>query len=157
MDIADVYRQIATDEGTSLVVYLDTEGNPTAGIGHELTPDEIAEYPVGSAITQDQCEAWYQADVAAAITGCEQAPAIPFYGQPDAVQDSLVNMCFNMGPERLSGFTDFLAYIGEHNYAAAAEDLLNNTLWAKQLPARAARIAAAIGGLVTSISRKERV
>jgi lysozyme len=135
-------------------VYLDTEGNPTAGIGHELTQEEISEYPVGSAITPDQCESWYQADVAAAITGCEQAPSIPFYGQPDAVQDSLVNMCFNMGPERLSGFTDFLAYIGEHNYAAAAADLLNNTLWAKQLPARASRIAAAIGSAAASINLK---
>jgi lysozyme len=144
MDISAVYQELESDEGRSLVVYLDTEGNPTAGIGHELTQEERVQFPPGSAITEEQCDAWFQADIAAAITGCEQSPEIPFYGQPDAVQDSLVNMCFNMGPESLSGFTGFLGYLRERNYRAAADDLLNNTLWATQLPARAARSAAAI-------------
>ena len=147
MDISKIYDQLKIDEGTRNVVYVDTTGNPTAGTGHKLVGTELTDYPVGSTVPDEVIEAWFVADVARAIDAAEKVPAIPFYAQPDAVQDSLVNMVYNMGPGGVEGFPHFLACLRAHDYAGAAHEL-ETSLWAQQVGARANRIIEAIRGAV---------
>jgi lysozyme len=53
----------------------------------------------------------------------------------------LVNMGFNLGPEGLLGFRRTLRAVEEGRYADAAEGMLRSK-WARQVGARAVRLAA---------------
>ena len=138
MDLNEIKSQLIIDEGMSLTAYEDTLGNLTVGIGHLVMPsDQIEE---GQTITQDQCDSFFNKDLQIAIDSCTKAPNIPYLNQPELVQESLVNMCYNMGVARLAQFITFLNLLHNKNYEAAAMDLMG-TLWAKQVPERAQRIA----------------
>lgn len=150
MDILKVYAQLEIDEGRRSVVYMDTTGNPTCGIGHKLVGTELADYPVGSTVPDEVIEQWFQQDVARAIEAAEKAPGIPFYGQPDGVQDSLINMVYNMGPGGVEGFPHFLTCLKAHDYIGAAREL-ETSFWAKQVGDRATRIIAIILSARTTI------
>jgi lysozyme len=58
----------------------------------------------------------------------------------DARQDVLVNMTYNMGWPRLSGFKRALAAMQAHAYEAAAREMLDSA-WAAQVGPRAHRLA----------------
>lgn len=87
-------KKIAAREGTVLRVYKDSKGLPTAGVGHLLTGQEKKDFPLGTKITQAQCDAWLAAD----LKECEDAVN-------DAVNtalkqnefDALISLCFNIG------------------------------------------------------------
>ena len=148
MDINAIRAQLESDEGKESVVYLDNAKppngpNPTGWIGHKLTKEEQQLYPVGATIPEDVGEQWFNDDVDTAIKGCEETPDIPFYESPEVVQDSLVNMAFNMGVDELSKFYGFLSLLRERNWRLAAAHLLTLP-YAQEVPERAARIAAAI-------------
>lgn len=53
---------------------------------------------------------------------------------------SLLNMAFQMGVDGLLGFKNTLELIRTGSYEKAAEGMLSS-LWAKQTPARAKRLA----------------
>lgn len=65
----------------------------------------------------------------------------PWWRQLDDVrQDVLVNMCFNLGWTKLSGFHRMLEAIDAHNYGKAADEILASAA-AVELPARYNRLA----------------
>ena len=140
MDINKLKAILSIDEGCERTVYLDTLGNKTVGIGHEVQPEDNLN--LGDTITQTQCDNFFATDINKAINACIKSPVIPYITQPEAIQESLVDMYFNMG-SNLTGFTTFLSLIKAGNYSAAADDL-KGTLWAKQVGSRAVRIEAAI-------------
>jgi lysozyme len=51
-----------------------------------------------------------------------------------------LNMCFNLGINRLLGFKKALALIKSGNYTKASEEMLNS-LWSKQVGDRSFRLA----------------
>jgi lysozyme len=55
-------------------------------------------------------------------------------------QRVLADMAFNMGVPRLKGFKNALAAMKEGNYAEAADEMMDS-IWAKQVGTRAARLA----------------
>jgi lysozyme len=71
-----------------------------------------------------------------------QANIPHFNDHPDAVQETLVDLCFNLGISRLKNFKKTLGHIEEGletgNYTKAAVELLESN-YAKQLPARSKR------------------
>lgn len=143
--IHDANEELESDEGLRLYVYNDTANppNPTVGYGHELQGQEIDQYPLGTAITQEQADEWLALDEEKAVNGCINSPIIPFVAQPLPVQCALLNMAFNDGVRGLEQFTTFLGLVHEGQYNAAAADLLR-TEAAQQLPSRYGRLAAQI-------------
>lgn len=59
----------------------------------------------------------------------------------EARQAALNDMSFNLGPKKAQGFTGFFGFIDGGDWNGAADDLLNNTAVAKQLPKRYGRLA----------------
>ena len=137
-------RELTRDEGVSFAVYVDTTGNPTVGIGHNLNAGPLPgqTYPM----TQAQVDALFAKDVAGTVAKLDAY--LPWWRTLDDVrQRVLINMCFNLGIGRpgagtgLLGFPNTLALIKSGDYSSAASAMLKS-LWARQVGARANRLAA---------------
>jgi lysozyme len=122
--------ELIDDEDIRLKPYRDTVGKLTIGIGRNLDDRGIskkeAEYLANNDI--DECERQLDAK-------------IPWWRElTDARQRVLLNMCFNLGINRLLGFKKAIALIKSGNYTKASEEMLNS-LWSKQVGDRSFRLA----------------
>lgn len=120
------------DEGRKKKPYLDTVNKITIGIGRNLTDNGLSE---------DEIDYLYQND----IKRCQKelAPFKWYTKQPSHIRDALLNMCFNLGINRLLGFKNMIAALDAGNYNSAAAHALDS-VWAQQVGDRAKRIAAII-------------
>jgi lysozyme len=128
--------ELAQDEGRELKSYKDSRGNWTVGIGHYLGSD--SKYS-GLVITDDECDSMFAEDFENA---CQEANTAfdGFAGLDGPRKGALVNMSFQMGGKTVSTFHTFLNLLDLSKYNEAADDLLH-TAYARQVPARAKRIA----------------
>jgi GH24 family phage-related lysozyme (muramidase) len=147
-----VYEQLKLDEGVRYAIYLDHLGLATFGIGHLITEsDEEYGRPVGTAITEERVRSCFQRDLDIAIGECRT-----LYGErtidelPDEVQQILVNMMFNMGRPRLSGFKKFNAAILAGDWAEAAKEG-RDSRWHKQVTNRAERLMVRLENLASNV------
>lgn len=143
---------IGAHEGCRLSAYLDTKGVPTIGIGFNLDDPNATAICLsvgasraalldGSAqLTQAQCDSILSCclhDTAAWL-----AQAIPaFNGFSDRRKAALADMGFNLGETRFLEFRQMIACIRAGQWEDAASSALDS-LWAKEVPARAAEDAA---------------
>jgi lysozyme len=75
---------------------------------------------------------------------CELDQAFPWWRQlSDRRQRALANMAFNLGAQRLRGFAKMIKALASAQYDEAARQALESK-WARQVGARAERIAAMI-------------
>lgn len=115
-------KLITQREGKVMRVYKDSKGLPTAGVGHLLLPAEKKAMPVGTPITETQCQNWLKADLA----GCEEV--VNGIGAKLAQNefDACVSLAFNIGE---SGFARSTVArrlkAGDHKGAASAILLWN--------------------------------
>ena len=122
---ADLLR----DEGLRLKPYMDTVGKLTIGVGRNLTDNGI---------TEDEALALLGNDIANAEN--DLVIQLPLYNHLSEVrQRVLLNMCFNMGINKLMTFRQMLGLIAVERYDKAADAGLDS-LWAKQVGARAVRL-----------------
>ena len=125
-------NNLVREEGLKLKPYKCTAGKLTIGVGRNLEDRGITEATVDQMLEEDiaTCIAELQANIS------------NFNDHPDAVKETLVDLCFNLGISRLKKFKQTLRYIDEGletgNYTKAAVELLNSN-YAKQLPNRARR------------------
>ena len=141
MSITNLRDQLKRDEGVVLHVYKDSKGIPTAGVGHNL-PAHGIDLPVGSPITQEQCDTWLDQDIAQATQ--DLAAKLPWTSGLDAVRKgALINMAFNMGigdgNHGLTAFHHFLADMQSGQWEAAATAAAQSA-WYTQVGARARRL-----------------
>ena len=131
----ELVDQIKQDEGLRLTAYWDPIGKVwTVGYGH--TGPDVTE---GTVWTLAQAEAALAEDLNTAADEVDRA--FPWAEGMGVVRWSvLVNMCFNMGLERLQDFHMALAAMQAGNYPEAATQMLNS-LWASQVGGRATRLA----------------
>lgn len=126
---------ITKHEGLRLETYNDQLGIPTIGVGHNLRASPL---PDGwtSPITTEQAQELLTLDIEAVVNALDSA--LPWVIQIDIVRQSvLFDLGFNMGVADLLTFKTFLSLVSAGEYDKAADDL-TNTLWAKQVPVRAA-------------------
>ena len=125
------------DEGCVLSVYLDSLVIRTAGYGHNLEAHDI-DWPVGTEIPQEIADRWLLLDASNASNFVDSH--LPWAKDLDTARhDVLVNMAFNLGA-KLLGFHRTLTFIEDQKWDAAADAMLDS-LWARQVGARAKRLA----------------
>lgn len=132
MNRVKLAAQLEIDEGKRARIYLDTAVPPkwTGGVGRNLSDRPFSEDEIALMLRND-------------IEGTEQDldRELPWWRRmTEARQNVLANMAFNLGIRRLLGFVKTLDLIRAGRYDAAATEMLNSK-WAKQVGARANRLA----------------
>lgn len=130
MSHLDICRvQLPLDEGRRVKAYKDSMGILSGGIGRNLQDVEFTDSEIALMFANDL----ERADFAARAL-------FPSFGMlSDNRRAALVNMAFNMGQERLSEFHHMRDAIESGDFDAAADAMIDS-LWAKQVGARAARL-----------------
>jgi lysozyme len=122
--------QLELHEGLRLLLYTDTTGHATIGIGRNLTD---------KGITLDEAYYLLAGDMDAVEMEC--VLAFPWWKRMDEVRQRVVaDMCFNLGLTKLKMFAGTLRAIQEGRYEEAAAGMLR-TKWATQVGKRAQRLA----------------
>jgi lysozyme len=126
---AEIARaMIREHEGVRRLVYEDTLGVLTIGVGRNLE----------RGLSDDEIEYLFTNDLREAH---RTAAAYPYWSGLNTVRRAaLIDMAFQLGASRLSGFKRMHAFLREHNYAAAATECLASR-YAQQVPRRAERVA----------------
>jgi GH24 family phage-related lysozyme (muramidase) len=141
MNKESVFEQLKIDEGVKYEVYLDHLGYPTFGVGHLVTKDDPEHgCEVGTEVSEDRVWEAFEQDLETSIEECYSlyGPGT-FNNFPGEVQEVLVNMMFNMGRPRLSGFKKFNAALHDQDWKTAAVEG-RDSRWYNQVTNRAERL-----------------
>ena len=121
-------------EGFRSTVYTCTAGKFTIGIGRCIDISVS-----GSGITQSEAEYLLRQDINR-FTSMTRGLIVTFDSLDDVRQETLVELCFNMGPANLGKFTRMLAAIDVKDWDTAAAELLDSR-YAAQVGQRAITLA----------------
>jgi lysozyme len=133
---AGIRGDLERDEGWRATPYRDSRGLLTVGHGFLIEPGQATPMPraVG--------DLWL--DVLIAERAAALDAEIPWWRDLDTVrQRVLLNMAYQLGVAGLLRFRNTLAAVRSGNYTGAALGMLDS-LWARQTPARARRLAEAM-------------
>jgi lysozyme len=135
--VTDILSQLLRDEGFRSSPYIDTRGNNTVGVGHNLDSNPLPNetYP----LTVQRAKAILADDVAR-IWGTMQSHLPWVRSLPDVYAGVLTNMAFNMGVGGLLGFRTTLGHVQAGRYEDASVSVLQSA-WATQVGARAQRLS----------------
>lgn len=121
MNLESLRTSLINHEGWRNLPYEDSEGNETIGIGHLLTK------PISNAAINQI----FEDDIAEAIDELDRF--FPGWRNHDHTrQNVLVELCFNMGPQRLAGFKLMWAALNARDYPEAKKQLLDSR-WRRQV------------------------
>ena len=124
-----VKKQLERDEKRSPILYYDTLNVPTIGIGRNLR----------RGLAEDEIDYLFKNDYNLHLE--DLLKAFPWAEKLDEARlGALLNMAFNLGIPKLSGFKNMLAALKAGEFKAAAAHALNSS-WASQVHGRAVRIA----------------
>jgi len=125
--------QLVRDEGCKSYAYQDSLGYWTIGIG------TCIDRRVGCGLTNDEILLLFKNRVALAKAALAQE--FPWTTALDEVRlGALENLTFAMGVKRLAAFQKFLGAMRIGDWCVAHDELINS-LYAKEEPERAARLA----------------
>jgi lysozyme len=127
---SDLKADLIRDEGYKDKPYKDSQGFLTIGVGHNLDAEGLCpaailaqlEYDINKAEKRLLRFSWYNNTL------------------PSKVQRALLNLSFNLG-DTLLDFHQTLSLIEHGEYSKAADQLMTNERYVKQVGKRAARIA----------------
>lgn len=129
-DRSKLLADLERDEGLKLTMYRCSEGYLTIGVGHNLEARPISERAARQILEDDVL------DCLAALDR-----AIPWWRSlPEAPQRGLINMCFQLGIGGLLKFQRMLEALKARDWRSVRTHAMDS-LWARQTPARAARVA----------------
>jgi lysozyme len=127
---ATLIEELRRDEGVEPFPYTDTVGKLTIGVGRNLTDRGLSD---------DEIDHLLRSDIDLCIGDLNRG--VPWWVTLSPVrQRVLINMCFNLGWPRLRGFVRTLSAMRRGDFTTAAEGM-RLSLWAKQVGARAERLA----------------
>ena len=139
MNREQVQKQLEIDEGVVYEVYLDHLGYPTFGIGHLILDDDPENgFAVGHSVEPERVTEAFQNDLDISIDECKVLYS-DWDDYPGEVQEILVNMMFNLGRPRLSGFKNFKKAVDAGDWAKAGIEG-RDSKWHKQVGNRAERL-----------------
>ncbi len=134
MNICRLMEQLRIDEGTRDKPYVDTVGKLTIGVGRNLTDVGLSDGEIACLLRND----------IAAATEAATKNFEWFTTLSEVRQEVVVNMLFNLGLPRFSGFKKCIAAIAAADYKEASVQMLDSR-WARQVGVRAVRLANAMG------------
>ena len=128
-----IMSDLRYDEGLRLKPYTCPNGKLTIGYGRNLDQ---------KGITRDEAEYLLSQDVESVYL--DLFVKLPFFnGLPEKIQAALINMAYNMGTTALFTFRRMLIALEIGRFDKAADAVLMS-LYARQVPNRAKRIATLI-------------
>lgn len=135
MDKKRLMAQLSVDEGRRKNLYKDTANPPkwTIGVGRNIEDRGLRDDEIDLMLANDIEEA----------VGIARTLVPQFDKLGDVRQEVLVNMAFNMGMPKLSGFKRFFAALSEKNYSQAADEM-KDSAWYRQVGDRAVRLVYAM-------------
>jgi lysozyme len=126
-------QQLVRDEGEVAHAYQDSLGYWTIGVGRLIDKRK------GGSLSPDEID--YLLDNDIKRKSAEVMAALPWVaGLSPARQGVVLNMAFQMGTAGLLKFVTTLKLVQAGDYAGAARQMLRS-LWARQTPERAKRLA----------------
>ena len=132
MNINKVKQSLKLHEGVRNLPYEDSVGVLTIGCGHNL------EVP----LTMRAIETILEDDIHLHMEELDRV--LPQWRtHSDNVQDTLLEMCFNLGAPRLLTFKKMLKALDNRHYLTASTEMLDSK-WAGQVGKRAETLAAAM-------------
>lgn len=130
MTPSDFENMLIRHEGMELQLYEDSVGKLTIGVGYNIED---------RGITEEDALYFMRNDIARFAK--ELTQHYPFVRDLDAARYYvLMDMMYNMGLQRLSGFKKMWTQLSVGNYEAAANEMLDSK-WAKQVKGRAVELA----------------
>ena len=139
MNIDQLRKELAEDEGCVYEIYLDHLGYPTFGIGHLIRASDPEDgQPVGTPVSEDRVKQAFEADIEAVLEDCARLYD-NFYLLPEEVQLIIANMMFNLGYPRLSKFKGMKAGVDAERWSDAADEMVDSQ-WYRQVTNRAERL-----------------
>lgn len=130
---AELVKQLRRDEGSVPHAYKDHLGYLTIGVGR------LIDQRKGGGLSEDEIEYLLNNDIDK--RDAELRKRLPWVNELDQARYGvLVAMSFQMGVDGLLGFKNTLELIRTKQWSQAAAGMMNS-LWAKQTPTRAARLA----------------
>jgi lysozyme len=132
-NIVDLRTQLIRDEGVVRHAYEDNLGFLTIGCGRLIDARR------GGGLSDSEIDFLLANDIGEKST--QVLEALPWASELSEPRLAvLINMAFQMGIRGLLQFKRMLGSVEDGQYAAAALEMVNS-LWAKQTPARAMRLA----------------
>jgi lysozyme len=135
---AKLIAELRRDEGVRYTPYRDALDIPTTGVGHNL---QAAPLPAGWSypLSDEQVNTLLHGDLKNVYSDLNRN--LPWWTDLNDVRQRVIcNMCFNLGMSKLSGFKNTLVAMRQGKYDDAADGMMNSA-WAKQVGARAQRLA----------------
>lgn len=133
LKVKDIESQLGEDEGEKLYAYKDSEGFWTIGKGI------LIDQRKGGGLRPEESSFIFQNRLR--LLKDQIRKALPWFDGLDIVrQGVLLNMAYQMGVEGLLKFKNTLASVKARQWTAASVGMLDS-LWAKQTPERAGRLA----------------
>lgn len=129
-------------EGFSEVVYLDTLGKLTVGVGHLLTEEEKKMYKLGDKLSQDILDEMLEKDIAVAVKSAEKQLKVLDINSED-FKIALVSVNFQLGSSWYNKFPTAWKCLCNKEYGRAMDEILyanvktlKHSAWFKQTPVR---------------------
>jgi GH24 family phage-related lysozyme (muramidase) len=152
-----LYDHIKLREGYKNVVYLDTLGKPTGGIGHLLSSSERKTFPLGCIIKESIIKEWYDKDIQKSLDACnEQCKILNVFNTEFKIALTSVN--FQLGTKWYRKFPSAWKALCHNDYDKAMDEVLyankkekKYSKWYKQTPVRVKDFITAIENIKESI------
>jgi lysozyme len=144
MNLEKLKERLIQVEGEILRPYWDEIGGTwTGGVGHNMgalcTVEELSQILHDKKITPEQSRIWLESDIDEALTDCKKL-FCAFDDFSASRQSALVELRFNLGPNRFRGFHRMCWAVISKNWSLAAHECLDSRA-ARQLPIRYNEIA----------------
>ena len=121
--------RLIVEEGVRRYPYVDTNGQLTIGVGHNLTAKGVSQHIVEEMLDED---------IADAVKDLDRQ--LPWWRQlNEARQIVMADMCFNIGIGGLLQFKKFLAAMEAGRFEDAAKEM-QDSRWSHQVGNRARRL-----------------
>lgn len=128
----ELVERIKKNEGLKLTQYLDHEGRPTIGYGHLIKPNE--KNLMNTTITKEQAESLFAKDFEEHKQAAMKIPS--FNTHSKEIQDTLIDMTYNMGPDWYKDWPFIISALQNGNYEAIKQAIINSK-YASQVKGRA--------------------
>lgn len=130
----DVIKHLKSREGVKYESYNDSLGKLTGGVGHLLTSEEQALYPLGTVIPENVVNMWLEKDLAKAKKAAQaQITSIP--NADVNLENALISVNFQLGDNWYKDHKQTWKYLKSGDFENASKEVYNSD-WAKQTPVR---------------------